>query len=144
MPTVYDERPGVRIPELKHSFLDNLFHTQGTFLSLATPNDLYMAAAHTIRDRLSARWLSTLYTYFEESTRLVGYLSMEFLPGPHLLNNLVNLGLYDDMEQAMADLSVDLKDLIAAEHEPGLGNGGLGRLASCFMDSLATLDIPAI
>ena len=76
--------------------------------------------------------------------RVVCYLSAEFLTGPHLANNLMNLGIYDEAEQAMRQLGIDLNVLIEQEEEPGLGNGGLGRLASCFMDSLATLDIPAI
>ena len=76
--------------------------------------------------------------------RVVCYLSAEFLSGPHLANNLMNLGIYDDAEGAMRKRVLDLNTLIEQEEEPGLGNGGLGRLASCFMDSLPTLDIPAI
>jgi glycogen phosphorylase len=139
-----DDRSGLSIWSLKRSFLENLFYTQGTFQSIASPTDLYMALAYTVRDRLLTRWTHTVYSYLEETARLVGYLSMEFLPGPHLLNNLVNLGIYSPMEQAMSEMGMDLKKVIGQEHEPGLGNGGLGRLASCFMDSLATLDIPAI
>src|SRR5437868_4594485 len=139
-----DDRSGLSIWSLKRSFLENLFYTQGTFQSIASPTDLYMALAYTVRDRLLTRWTHTVYSYLEETARLVGYLSMEFLPGPHLLNNLVNLGIHSQMQQAMSEMGLDLKQVIAQEHEPGLGNGGLGRLASCFMDSLATLDIPAI
>jgi starch phosphorylase len=75
---------------------------------------------------------------------VVCYLSAEFLTGPHLANNLINLGIYDETEQAMRQLDIDLNVLVEQEEEPGLGNGGLGRLAACFMDSLATLEIPAI
>ena len=82
--------------------------------------------------------------YQAQDVRVVCYLSAEFLTGPHLANNLINLGIYDEAEQAMRQLGLDLNVLIEQEEEPGLGNGGLGRLASCFMDSLATLDIPAI
>ncbi|HEX6466921.1 MAG TPA: glycogen/starch/alpha-glucan family phosphorylase, partial [Terriglobales bacterium] len=142
--TPEDDRSGLSVWNLKRSFLDNLFYAQGTFTSIASPADLYMALAYTVRDRLLTRWIHTVYSYHEESSRLVGYLSMEFLPGPHLRNNLVNIGIYSEMEQAMSELGLDLKELISHEHEPGLGNGGLGRLASCFLDSLATLDIPAI
>ena len=103
-----------------------------------------MALAHTVRDRIVERWMSTLKNYRAQDVRVVCYLSAEFLTGPHLANNLINLGIYDQTEQAMRQLGIDLNVLIEQEEEPGLGNGGLGRLASCFMDSLATLDIPAI
>ena len=127
-----------------HSFLDNLFFVQGRYRERATPNDLYMALAHTVRDRLVERWIHTVRNYRAEDARVVCYLSAEFLTGPHLANNLINLGIYDEAEEAMRSLGLNLDTLIEQEAEPGLGNGGLGRLASCFMDSLATLDIPAI
>ncbi|MGP8173501.1 MAG: glycogen/starch/alpha-glucan phosphorylase [Terracidiphilus sp.] len=129
---------------LARSFLDNLFFVQGRSLERATVNDLYMALAHTVRDRLVERWISTVKNYQAQDVRVVCYLSAEFLTGPHLANNLINLGIYDETERAMRQLGLDLNVLIEQEEEPGLGNGGLGRLASCFMDSLATLDIPAI
>jgi glycogen phosphorylase len=103
-----------------------------------------MALAHTVRDRLVERWISTVKNYRAQDLRVVCYLSAEFLTGPHLANNLINLGIYNETEQAMRTLGLDLDVLIEQEEEPGLGNGGLGRLASCFMDSLATLDVPAI
>jgi len=99
-------------------------------------NDLYMALAHTVRDRLVERWIQTTKNYQAQDVRVVCYLSAEFLTGPHLANNLINLGIYDEAEQAMRQLDIDLTRLIEQEEEPGLGNGGLGRLASCFMDSL--------
>ena len=129
---------------LARSFLDNLFFVQGRSLERATINDLYMALAHTVRDRLVERWISTVKNYQAQDVRVVCYLSAEFLTGPHLANNLINLGIYDETEEAMRQIGLDLKRLIEQEEEPGLGNGGLGRLASCFMDSLATLDVPAI
>ena len=129
---------------LAHSFLDNLFFVQGRSRERATMNDLYMALAHTVRDRLVERWIQTVLNYRAQDVRVVCYLSAEFLTGPHLANNLINLGIYDEAEEAMRKLGLDLETLIEQEAEPGLGNGGLGRLASCFMDSLATLDIPAI
>jgi len=82
--------------------------------------------------------------YFKQKTKIVSYLSAEFLMGPHLGNNLINLELYDQVDEAMKELGLELDDLLEQEEEPGLGNGGLGRLAACFLDSLATLDIPAI
>ena len=134
--------PGVEA--LAQSFLDNLLFVQGRSVERATVNDLYMALAHTVRDRLVERWISTTRNYQAQDVRVVCYLSAEFLTGPHLANNLIYLGIYDEAEQAMRKLGLDLNLLIEQEGEPGLGNGGLGRLASCFMDSLATLDIPAI
>ena len=138
------QRISLGVDALAQSFLDNLFFVQGRSVERATVNDLYMALAHTVRDRIVERWMSTLKNYQAQDVRVVCYLSAEFLTGPHLANNLINLGIYDQTEQAMRQLGIDLKVLIEQEEEPGLGNGGLGRLAACFMDSLATLDIPAI
>ena len=138
------QRTALGAEALAQSFLDNLFFVQGRSLERATVNDLYMALAHTVRDRILERWISTLKNYQAQDVRVVCYLSAEFLTGPHLANNLINLGIFDETEQAMRQLGIDLNVLIEQEEEPGLGNGGLGRLASCFMDSLATLDIPAI
>ncbi len=139
-----DWKTAMTVEALAHSFLDNLFFVQGRSLERATVNDLYMALAHTVRDRLVERWISTVRNYQAQDVRVVCYLSAEFLTGPHLANNLINLGIYDETEHAMRQLGLDLNILIEQEEEPGLGNGGLGRLASCFMDSLATLDVPAI
>jgi starch phosphorylase len=138
------QRTALGADALAQSFLDNLFFVQGRSVERATVNDLYMALAHTVRDRILERWISTVSNYQAQDVRVVCYLSAEFLTGPHLANNLINLGIYDETEQAMRQLGIDLHILIEQEEEPGLGNGGLGRLASCFMDSLATLDIPAI
>jgi len=141
-------RTGLTPEALSQAFLDNLFYTQGRTQDLATRNDLYMALAYTVRDRMLARWLSGIHQYREhtrkDNLRAVCYLSAEFLPGPHLGNNLINLGIYEEARQAMEILGIELEELIAQEEEPGLGNGGLGRLASCFMDSMATLQVPAL
>jgi glycogen phosphorylase len=143
-PIVEPERTGVGNEVLKRAFLDNLFYTQGKPAALATENDYYLALAYTVRDRLLHRWNGTAETYTRKGSRTVCYLSAEFLMGPHLGNNLINLGLYQQVEAAMADLGLDLAQLIAQEEEPGLGNGGLGRLAACYLDSLATLEIPSL
>jgi glycogen phosphorylase len=140
---VEDDRTGTDIETLKRAFLDNLFYIQGKFPQYATRNDYYLALAYTVRDRLLHRWLNTIKTYGEKNCRRVSYLSAEFLLGPHLGNNLINMGLYGQMKKAMESLGFDLEELIEEEEEPGLGNGGLGRLAACFLDSLATLNIPA-
>ena len=129
---------------LKHAFLDNLFYIQGKFPALATKNDYYMALAYAVRDRMLQRWISTAAAYTKQGSRTVAYLSAEFLMGPHLGNNLINLGIYETARTAVAELGLDLEELLAHEDEPGLGNGGLGRLAACFIDSLATLEVPAL
>ncbi|HEU4600390.1 MAG TPA: glycogen/starch/alpha-glucan phosphorylase [Steroidobacteraceae bacterium] len=128
----------------KRAFLDNLFYIQGKFPALATCNDYYQALAYAVRDRLLQRWISTAAAYTRQGSRTVAYLSAEFLMGPHLGNNLVNLGMYEEVRQAIAELGLNFDELLAQEEEPGLGNGGLGRLAACFIDSLATLEIPTL
>jgi len=142
--SVADYRSGLGKDALKKALLDNLLYSQGKFPALATMNDYYMALAHTVRDRLLQRWVSTAETYTREQSRTVAYLSAEFLLGPHLGNNLLNLGIYDQARDTIRELGLTLVEVIGQEPEPGLGNGGLGRLAACFLDSLATLEIPAI
>ncbi len=141
---VEDDRTGLSLETLKRAFLDNLFYIQGKFPRLASKNDYYMALAYTVRDRMLQRWLGTTATYLDQQQRCVCYLSAEFLMGPHLGNNLINLGIYDQVKQAIEDLCIDFDVLLEQEEEPGLGNGGLGRLAACYLDSLATQEIPAI
>jgi starch phosphorylase len=137
-------RTGQTVTALKRAFLDNLFYSQGRFLEVAKPNDLFQALAHTVRDHLLHRWVSTVQTYAKSNCRTVCYLSAEYLPGPHLANNLLNLGITENVRLALAELGLDLASIIEREEDPGLGNGGLGRLAACFMDSLATLQVPAM
>lgn len=141
---VENDRTGLSRETLKRAFLDNLFYIQGKFPKLATKNDYYMALAYTVRDRLFQRWINTAFTYTKEASRTVAYLSAEFLMGPHLGNNLINLGIYDQVKQAIEELGLNFDELLEQEEEPGLGNGGLGRLAACYLDSLATLEIPTI
>jgi glycogen phosphorylase len=137
-------RCGLSAAELKQSFLDNLFCYMGRVPMGATRNDLYTALALSVRDRVLQQGVRTLEAYAARDARVVAYLSAEFLPGPHLANNMLNLGIVDQIRQAMEELGLKLEDLIEEEEEPGLGNGGLGRLASCYMDSLASLEVPAI
>ncbi len=137
-------RTGLSVEALKRAFADNLFYAQARFPKIATTNDNYMALAVTVRDRLLQRWVQTVRTYYQQSSRTVCYLSAEFLLGPHLGNNLLNLGIYEEARQAVTELGLDFDELLEAEEEPGLGNGGLGRLAACYLDSLATLQIPSI
>jgi starch phosphorylase len=139
-----DVRTGLGPAALKRAIVDNLTYVQGRFPSLATTNDWYMALAHAVRDRLLHRWVQTMQTYAEQDVKVVAYLSAEFLTGPHLGNDLVNLGIEEAARQAVTELGLDLDELCRQEEEPGLGNGGLGRLAACYLDSLATLEIPAV
>jgi glycogen phosphorylase len=139
-----DDRTGVSLETLERAFLENLYYVQGKPPALATTNDYYLALAYTVRDRILQRWNSTATIYTEAQSRTVCYFSAEFLLGPHLGNNLINLNLYAEMEQVMKSLGLDLAVLLEQEEEPGLGNGGLGRLAACYLDSLATLQIPSI
>src|SRR3990172_1379618 len=136
-------RTGLSEESIRLAFLDNLFYVQGRFLEVASTDDQYKALAYTIRDRLLHRWVSTVQTYQRINPRTVCYLSAEYLPGPFLGSNLLNLGIEENTRKALAGLGVDLDTLIAYEEEPGLGNGRLGRLAARFIDSLATLQIPA-
>ncbi|MEL6489002.1 MAG: glycogen/starch/alpha-glucan phosphorylase [Cyanobacteria bacterium J06634_6] len=141
---VEDDRTGLTPETLKRAFLDNLFYVQGKSPEIASLQDYYMALAYTVRDRMLHHWLSTASAYREQQARTAVYLSAEFLMGPYLGNNLINLGLYNAIEEAMADLGLSLSEIMAQEQEPGLGNGGLGRLAACYLDSMATLEIPSM
>ncbi len=137
-------RIGLSKEALKQAYVDNLFFLQGCFPNMATVHDYYMAAAYTVRDRLLARWLKSAQTYREANARRVCYLSAEYLLGPHLEINLLNLGIDRSAREAGEELGLAFEEIREAEAEPGLGNGGLGRLAACYMDSLATLQVPAI
>jgi len=123
---------------------DNLFRVVGRFPEVATRNDYYLAVAYTVRDRMLRRWARTAKSYFDKSVRTVCYFSAEFLIGPQLGMNLLSLGIFDAARQAVSELGLCLDELFEQEEEPGLGNGGLGRLAACYMESLASLEIPTI
>ena len=137
-------RTSLNTEAMKLAFLDNLFYLQGRFPDVATDHDLYMAAAYTVRDRLLERWIKSAQAYKRAGARTVCYLSAEFLLGPHLQNNIYNLGIEDKVGVVVDELGLDRSHILAQEEEPGLGNGGLGRLAACYLDSLASLQIPAI
>jgi starch phosphorylase len=141
---VEDDRTGLDSVTLRRAIQDNLFYGSGTLPRFATNHDWYMAVAYTVRDRLMQRWLSTARTMLAQPSRTVCYLSAEYLPGPHLGNAILNLGIRNELRAALDGLGLDLDTLIGEEREPGLGNGGLGRLAACFMDSLASLQIMAV
>ena len=141
---IEDVRTGLSENAILRAFVDNLFYLQGRFPEAASVDDMYKALAYTVRDRLQQRWVGTARAYQQHNPRTVCYFSAEYLPGPFMGNNLLNLGIEESTRKALAVLGIDLAALIAHEAEPGLGNGGLGRLAACFIDSLATLQIPAI
>lgn len=129
---------------IRQAILENLLFIQGKSEHLATRNDWYMAVAYAVRDRLMSNWVKNLERLENRNVKLVGYLSAEFLMGPHLGNALINLGIEQQVTEAMVQLGLDPKEIIYQEEEPGLGNGGLGRLAACYLDSLSTLGVPAI
>ncbi len=138
-------RCGLDLESLWRAYMSNLICVQGRGVpDIATPNDRYMAFAYTVRDRIMYRAAHALHTYEKKDFKIVCYLSAEFLMGPHLGNNLINLGIYKEVRNALDSLGLDMEDFFEQEVEPGLGNGGLGRLAACYMDSLASLQIPAI
>ncbi len=140
----HDGRTGLSVKSLKRSLAENLYYTQGKDECFATPHDYYMALAHSIRDRLFQRRIETKRTYAAQDAKTVYYLSAEFLMGRYLSNNLINLGLYERICEVAHECGIELDHLLEREEDPGLGNGGLGRLAACFLDSLATLNIPAV
>ncbi len=139
-----ETRTGLTKEAIKHSIQQSLFFLQGKFPEVATRNDYYLALAYAVRDRLMHRWLRAAETYYKKASRTVCYLSSEFLLGPSLGNNLISLGIFDEVRQALEEMGLDLEMLLDQEEEPGLGHGGLGRLSACYMDSLATLEIPTI
>jgi len=132
------------VNKLKRAFAYKLFYQQGKTVLSCSLNDYYQAVALTVRDLMQRLFINSSEALLEKESRVVCYLSAEFLTGPHLCNNLINLGVFDEFAQAALETDLDLKAIINQEEEPGLGNGGLGRLAACYLDSLATLQIPAI
>jgi starch phosphorylase len=142
--SVGNVRTGTAPEAIAEALIDNLRYVQAKRPEHATRNDWYMALAYTVRDRMLERYSATVDRIAKSTAKVVAYLSAEFLTGPHLGNSLINLGLRDAAEAALAKAGIDLATLLEQEEEPGLGNGGLGRLAACYMDSLATLNVPAI
>ena len=128
---------------IKRSFLAHREYTLGKDQYTSTLNDDFMALAIVIRDRLIERWIATQQRYHNENVKRVYYLSLEFLIGRLLGTNVLNLGLWDEVREAMEDLGFDIEEIFDCEPDAGLGNAGLGRLAACFLDSMATLGIPA-
>ena len=142
-PFLYN-RPSVDVEGVKKAIVYKLIFLIGRSPKEASQRDWLNATLHAVRDLVTEGWITTARQSRAEETRRVYYLSMEFLIGRTLSNAMIAEGIYDVAQKALAELNVDLEEIIEKEVDPGLGNGGLGRLAACFMDSLATLAIPAM
>ncbi len=139
------ERAGIDADAVFDGMTEHLFFTLGKLATTASLHDLYMALSYAVRDRLMTRYLASQEAIRARPQKTVAYLSAEFLIGPQLNSNLLNLGIQDEAEEALKRFGIEsLADILEVEEEPGLGNGGLGRLAACYMESLATLQVPAI
>jgi starch phosphorylase len=137
----YDKHGNDRA-SLRHSLANRLIYSIGKDPITATHRDWFHTAAYVVRERLIERWMETMRSYYQSDAKRVYYLSMEFLTGRLLTNSLLNMGFYDECRQALADLELDLDRINELEQDAALGNGGLGRLAACFLDSMATLGLP--
>ncbi|MDB5216871.1 MAG: hypothetical protein JWO86_4798, partial [Myxococcaceae bacterium] len=138
-PLIEDDRTGMDDATLRRAFLDHLSYSLGKGAATSTDLDRFVALALTVRDRLTYRWAQTQETYAKTDAKRIYYLSAEFLLGRALANNLHALDIYDKAKTLLKGAGLDLADILEDEPEPGLGNGGLGRLAACFLDSMATL-----
>lgn len=139
-----DPRAGMELEDIKQDLAENLLYILGKPPAMATLHDCYLSVAQCVRSRMIKRWVTSTENFFRKKERAVCYFSAEFLIGPQLQRNLINLGLHDTMKQAVLEFGLDLNQIIEKEQEPGLGNGGLGRLAACFIESMATLGITAV
>jgi starch phosphorylase len=137
-------RTAFDVNHLKRAFVDSLIYDQARYPGRATTLDYYQAVAASIRDRVVERWVNAIRAYSGKDVRIVCYLSAEFLLGPHLGIHMLNLGLTPQATDALQQLEQSMEAILDEEPEPGLGNGGLGRLAACYMESLSTLQGPAV
>ena len=128
---------------LKESIIDNMKNLYRKTIDEATPQQVYQAVAYAVKDVIIDQWIATHKAYDENDAKIVYYLSMEFLMGRALGNNMINIGAQKEIREVLAELGFDLNTIEDQEPDPALGNGGLGRLAACFLDSLATLGYPA-
>jgi starch phosphorylase len=135
---------GMQAPDIELSFASHLEYSLSKDQYTATNRDLYLALSLSARDRLIERWIKTQQKYYTADVKRIYYLSAEYLMGRLMVNNLINLGMYAETRKAMQELNIDLEELVDQEPDMGLGNGGLGRLAACFLDSMATLELPAV
>ncbi len=136
-------RIGISKDELKQGFLDHLRYSMAVTLESSHSTDKYLALAFTVRDRIIERWFASKKRNGETKAKSVNYFSFEFLMGRSMSNNMINLGIKDEVDQMLEEQGVKWEEINSAMVDSGLGNGGLGRLAACFLDSLATLELPA-
>ena len=140
--TLKHDQRGLDIASVKH-FIDNrLTYTIGKDTYTATDRDWFHTVAYVVRDRLIERWMETQRSYYHADAKRIYYLSLEFLIGRTLANSLLNMGFAEEVRQALFEIGLDLEELREIEHDAALGNGGLGRLAACLLDSMATLQLP--
>jgi starch phosphorylase len=130
--------------KFKKSFVDSLYYIRGSAVQSASMLDVYSALAYTVRDSVAENWHDTTQAQYKANPKFVYYLSAEYLLGQQLTQNMLYAGCADTAGQTVAEYGMVLEDIVALDKEPGLGNGGLGRLAACYLDSLATMDIPAV
>jgi starch phosphorylase len=133
----------LKLPPLKQALQEHLLFSTFKTSDAATPRDWYEAASYTVRDHVVERWVKTAESYYRDDPKRVYYLSLEFLIGRMLSNSALNLGINDELKEDLSALGRDLENVVEIEDDAALGNGGLGRLAACFLDSMATMDIPA-
>lgn len=131
------------VESLQEAFIDHLEFSLAKDKYSATQLDYFKALALTIRDRLFEKWIETQQSYYDQDAKRIYYISMEYMLGRTVDNALMNLGLWDEMKKALYELGLDMEELLAYQCDAGLGNGGLGRLAACFLDSMATIELPA-
>ena len=136
------EKLGLDAKTIRHSLANRLTYTIGKDPVTATDRDWFLALAYAVRDRLAERWMETMRSYYREDAKRVYYFSLEFLIGRMLVNSMSNVGFYDECLKALDELGLDIEELRETEPDAALGNGGLGRLAACFLDSMATLGLP--
>lgn len=132
----------LEVKTIKQKILDHLRYSIAKHPESATARDWFNATAYTLRDNMTERWMATMNEYYQQDTKRVYYLSLEFLTGRTLVKSMLNLGIYDQYTEALAELGVSQDKIAELEPDPALGNGGLGRLAACFLDSMATLNLP--
>src|SRR5512144_634110 len=136
------DKLGEERESLGHSLSNRLIYSMGKDPITATTRDWFNTTAYAVRERLIERWMETMRSYYKSDAKRVYYLSMEFLTGRLLTNSLLNMGFYGECREALADLELDIDRIRELEADAALGNGGLGRLAACFLDSMATLRLP--
>jgi len=135
---------GMSADDIRQGFLDNLEYKLAKDRNTITAHDQYLSLSYTVRERLVERWIASRQNYHKNNVKRVYYLSMEFLLGRLLADNIMNLKITEPCEEATRELNLKLEEIIDQENDAGLGNGGLGRLAACFLDSMATLKLPAV